>query len=376
MYRSLVLLSLAGCATDPTPPVTGPFDGAPHRFVIDSVTIPMTGSDARLFAEDLDGDGNPENVFGQAMSVLNLGGDVNPHGADMIASGTLASSVIIRSDDLQNDGKVGISFLGTDGDADVPFGGTFVDGIFASNRAASGAAGTAALHVPGFVSADPFVLDTTTLQIDLQPDQTGYVGFLRGGLVQASVMAELERSIHAMLLADPNHHLDLARTLDTNPADGVITDAEIVANGLVQSIVIADVALDHGRKMMSFGYRIHLKACASGTCEPTPPPDSCFDRVKDGDETAVDCGGSCAEHCAAAAACHVDTDCQSDSCSAAGICAAPTCTDGIVDGFESGVDCGGTACAACAVGVHCVFDLDCETTHCDGTTSTCTIYPP
>ena len=48
---------------------------------------------------------------------------------------------------------------------------------------------------------------------------------------------------------------------------------------------------------------------------------SCFNGLKDGDETGVDCGGSCAP------------------------CA--TCDDGIKNGDETGVDCGGSFCEPC-----------------------------
>ncbi|MBL0025187.1 MAG: T9SS type A sorting domain-containing protein [Saprospiraceae bacterium] len=54
-----------------------------------------------------------------------------------------------------------------------------------------------------------------------------------------------------------------------------------------------------------------------GSCDPCP---SCSDRIKNGDETGIDCGGSCLP------------------------CA--TCTDGIKNGNETGIDCGGS-CAPC-----------------------------
>lgn len=56
---------------------------------------------------------------------------------------------------------------------------------------------------------------------------------------------------------------------------------------------------------------------------------SCFDGVQNGDETGVDCGGSC-------------PDCPTE----------PTCTDGIQNGDETGVDCGGSC-------------TDCPTASCD-----------
>ena len=48
---------------------------------------------------------------------------------------------------------------------------------------------------------------------------------------------------------------------------------------------------------------------------------SCFNGIKDGDETGVDCGGSCVP------------------------CA--TCDDGIKNGDETGIDCGGSSCEPC-----------------------------
>ncbi len=54
---------------------------------------------------------------------------------------------------------------------------------------------------------------------------------------------------------------------------------------------------------------------------------TCTDGIQNGDETGVDCGGSCDP-------CTVD----------------PTCTDGIQNGDETGVDCGGS-CSPCQTGV-------------------------
>lgn len=54
---------------------------------------------------------------------------------------------------------------------------------------------------------------------------------------------------------------------------------------------------------------------------------SCSDGIKNGNETGVDCGGTCP-------ACPV----------------IPTCSDGIKNGNETGVDCGGTDCSPCNTG--------------------------
>ncbi|EZH74258.1 hypothetical protein ATO12_15440 [Aquimarina atlantica] len=56
---------------------------------------------------------------------------------------------------------------------------------------------------------------------------------------------------------------------------------------------------------------------------------TCNDGIQNGDETGVDCGGSC-------------TPCQT----------TPSCNDGIQNGDETGIDCGGS-CAPCATLTYC-----------------------
>jgi len=73
--------------------------------------------------------------------------------------------------------------------------------------------------------------------------------------------------------------------------------------------------------------------------------DPCSNGVLDGDETDVDCGGSCPA-CDDGSACAAETDCASQVC-AGSVCQAPSCEDQIQNGDEVGVDCGGSACGFC-----------------------------
>ena len=57
----------------------------------------------------------------------------------------------------------------------------------------------------------------------------------------------------------------------------------------------------------------------------TPPTPTCTDGIQNGDETGVDCGGSCPNSCPT----------------------VPTCTDGIQNGDETGIDCGGSCPNSC-----------------------------
>ncbi|MEM1413357.1 MAG: hypothetical protein AAGH15_00580 [Myxococcota bacterium] len=94
-------------------------------------------------------------------------------------------------------------------------------------------------------------------------------------------------------------------------------------------------------------------------------PDPCFDGVRSGDETDVDCGGEvCEARCADALDCDISSDCESRVC-VVGTCQVPTCRDGIVNGSESGRDCGGPDCPGCGLGEGCADMADCALGVCD-----------
>lgn len=104
-------------------------------------------------------------------------------------------------------------------------------------------------------------------------------------------------------------------------------------------------------------------ACNQGRCS----EDKCGDTVQDGQETDVDCGGPvslCAPRCAAGKACFVGSDCGSGFCAGSGTanpyrCATDHCTDGVRDADEGGIDCSGRDCAKCANGVKAQAATDC-----------------
>jgi hypothetical protein len=118
--------------------------------------------------------------------------------------------------------------------------------------------------------------------------------------------------------------------------------------------------------------------CASGYCNPNgicnPLPPACTDSLRNGDETDIDCGGGCpkckdSKHCAKAA------DCLSGYCDPAKLCKPkpPSCTDGLKNGLETDIDCGG-GCPKCTNGKHCAKAADCLSAYCDAS-STCRAKP-
>lgn len=101
--------------------------------------------------------------------------------------------------------------------------------------------------------------------------------------------------------------------------------------------------------------------CSAGVCQTA----ACSDSVKNGAETDVDCGGGSCAACGTGKACSVAADCTSNVCFG-GVCQAATCSDSVKNGAETGVDCGGGSCASCGVGVACNMGSDCSSGVCSG----------
>ncbi len=80
---------------------------------------------------------------------------------------------------------------------------------------------------------------------------------------------------------------------------------------------------------------------------------TCNDGIQNGDETGVDCGGSCPNACTVEPTCddgiqngdETGVDCGGSCPNACTV--EPTCDDEIQNGDETGVDCGGSQCPAC-----------------------------
>ena len=98
---------------------------------------------------------------------------------------------------------------------------------------------------------------------------------------------------------------------------------------------------------------------------------SCFNAVADGDESDVDCGGSCADRCGVGQGCAGDEDCETQLCDE-GICVPPaSCDDGVAGSQETDEDCGGVCGATCPVDGECEDFNDCETLVCDDESGLC-----
>lgn len=137
-------------------------------------------------------------------------------------------------------------------------------------------------------------------------------------------------------------------------------------------------SVDSGKVCDAMGKCVGCNVSAD-CAEPTPACEAashtcvtvdCMDAVKNGDETDVDCGGSCAP-CDDAKSCLLAADCKSGVCTG-DVCQAPTCSDAASNGVETGTDCGGADCPKCGPDEGCNSNEDCVGDECSGVGGTCT----
>jgi hypothetical protein len=95
----------------------------------------------------------------------------------------------------------------------------------------------------------------------------------------------------------------------------------------------------------------------------------CNDQIRNGDETGLDCGGTCGR-CNIGDGCKVDADCDESNC-IGGTCTAFACANGHKGESETDIDCGGPDCRKCSGGRLCEVDTDCFSGTCDPAFKTC-----
>jgi len=95
----------------------------------------------------------------------------------------------------------------------------------------------------------------------------------------------------------------------------------------------------------------------------------CNDQIRNGDETGLDCGGTCGR-CNIGDGCKVDADCDESNC-IGGTCTAFACANGHKGESETDIDCGGPDCRKCSGGRQCELDTDCASGTCDPAFKTC-----
>jgi hypothetical protein len=364
MNRFLVLaLALGGCGNDE---VVGPFTGETHRFVVDHFTVPTTSVAAHALGDDFNNDGDPDNAIGAVVASLYADHDITPYSGEMLASGAITSSVEIQTLDVKHPETAGVRYFGAIGAAATVMGGTFDEaGNFTSNRTATttaSALGAATIVLPVFIDADPSTLELQHAEVDLTPDGAGgYDARFRGLVTTLNARHVAAVGLAQMINSNPKDHGGAFYFVNTIKDDHV-TVAEIEASNLITSLLAPDIkGGDNG--FLSVAFEVHLAPCEAGSCSTAAPVDTCHDRIRDNDETGVDCGGPTCAACGESGTCMTGSDCLTGACDS-GTCRDWSCHDGKKDGFEPSTDCGvDIGCGQCRGGA-CVSGPNCASGSC------------
>ncbi|HKS06917.1 MAG TPA: hypothetical protein VJR92_11425 [Gemmatimonadaceae bacterium] len=93
----VALLALAACSSD----VNSPSSGTVTQWLVSAIELPLNASQADDFAYDLDGDGTPDNQFGNVLSALTqaAGFDLQAGMDAGISDGDIVQLIRFQSDD-------------------------------------------------------------------------------------------------------------------------------------------------------------------------------------------------------------------------------------------------------------------------------------
>ena len=178
----------------------------------------------------------------------------------------------------------------------------------------------------------------------------------------------------------PTAELDATDTKDDSNACTEDTCAGV--NDPVSGPTAVGTACNEGANKLCDGAGLCVECLMNSDCTADPMKTFCSaanacvsplcnDTIKNGDETATDCGGSC-DPCGDLLACLIPGDCQSGVCTGM-ICQIPTCVDGVKNGTEGDLDCGAGCPNKCGPDKGCNGDADCVGLQCSAMMNgTCT----
>ncbi len=238
---------------------------------------------------------------------------------------------------------------------------------------------------PGFaVTLDGLALKTGTDTLQLRASGSD-VTFNNGSRTSFGLTSALPRSTGSIQVTTRIEGGSNSVKQNIDPASGELTLTTAGAMGSTVTVIVSATDLTGAQKsgQLTFnggdaqtltvaGNALETGAALQGSLvtdgDTSTVSDSCANGTKDGTESDIDCGGTCATKCPLAAACTATTDCASGFCHAtANVCVESACVDGQQNAGETDVDCGG-ACNGCADGKPCTQNSDCSSGVCGGTT--------
>jgi len=256
-------------ATTPTTivlPSSSP--AASYQFVTNKLIVPVTQADAQHYALDLDGDGRPDNLFGQAFALLSSlapGLDLQSTVNQGVSSGQIVMLHRLQTNDLVNSPNASWSILpGLQTQSAPKFDGSdmfTLDASVQSDSLISGAVagshftgGPGSAHIQMIVLGEPVQLNLIGVRIEADVNKNGCSnGRLGGGIsvndFQNSVLPAIAAGANNMVASDKgcqagcsNPAKVLLQVLDTDK-NGTVTVDELKGNLLLNAAISPDLDL-------------------------------------------------------------------------------------------------------------------------------------
>ena len=252
-------------------------------YLVDSVLLPTTSSEANSYGIDLDGDNTSDNSFGQVLSALTTQGmDFNGSMAAAIASGSIVHLVHLQSTDvsLANDPAaqatwcIGVPtatpplFDGTDNPPCADTSGIFVAALSSGSFTSPSPVSTAnpvSLDFELAVGTSSATLPVLNARLSFTKDAAGNLNFgqINGSIPNSNLMNTFPPAIAEMcntsIQSDPtsNTATSCKSLFDTGCVDhpeyandDQIEVCEITESSLIQTLLAPDVQVDDGGSMV------------------------------------------------------------------------------------------------------------------------------
>ena len=236
---------------------------------VNDLKLPDTTAEANSYAIDLDGDGTPQNQFGNALYALAFAFELDVAGntSAAVASGQVVHLVELRSTDatFTNDTAAEATWhVGVAAPAPPLFDGSdtfrydpdFLNGTFVaplvSHAFVSAIPATSSEPAYVFVririESQTFLLQLQGGRLKFTTTPTGLVlGQGNGSISKEDIdnvfVPTLADAFNEVIQADPqsDRAMSLLQTFDNNPMNGTISVAEVVADSLIETILRPDV---------------------------------------------------------------------------------------------------------------------------------------
>ena len=184
--------------------------------------------------------------------------------------------------------------------------------------------GAAALRIDP-ASGSPVVSqldDRDDLTIRLDTARRGIcVAELRGSFgFHDTVLEGLVREAQGRLCRIVGFDISRVRGLDSWAAEQIAAQFRALATNTIDAAICGPLPTDMSIEGLT---RLITIFTPEDSCESLEIRSTCFDGIRNGGESDVDCGGPSCDRCNIGKACAGRTDCQSDTCGANGRCVCP-----------------------------------------------------